>query len=159
MRMSSVPAKFAAALVFGVAAAATSTTLPVSAAPATDNCLLEPTKDALPQGQHWYYRIERGTGRKCWYTRDADDKAARAETPAPEPAEKPVPRRAEAAPTRSLADAHAEIAPRTRVANEAPAPATAPSVWPSPQAAMSGTAAPAASSQPDTPLTVADATV
>jgi hypothetical protein len=147
--MSSLPAKVASAqvfgvLVFGVVATAASTPFSIaqaqSAPRAADNCLLEPGTDALPQGKHWYYRIERGTGRKCWYTRDADDTSARADAPSAVPADKPAPRRADAAPARSIADAHAEIAPRgTRATVDAPAPAAAaPSIW---QAARTNTTA------------------
>src|SRR5215470_15253366 len=131
MRMPNLPAKFASAVVFGVVATAASTALAQNAPRAADNCLLEPSTDTALQGKHWYYRIERGTGRKCWYLRDPDDTSARAEAPTAVPAEKPAPRRAEAAPTRSLADAHAEIAPRTRVASDVPAAptTTTPSIW------------------------------
>jgi hypothetical protein len=38
-----------------------------------------PTKECLsgpngvsPKGQHWYYRLDRATQRKCWYLRSAD---------------------------------------------------------------------------------------
>ena len=30
------------------------------------DCLTKPSRDA-PSGQHWYYRLDRGTDRKCWY--------------------------------------------------------------------------------------------
>jgi hypothetical protein len=147
--MSSLPAKFASALVFGVVATAASTALAQSAPRATDNCLLEPGTDALPQGKHWYYRIERGTGRKCWYTRDADDTGARAEAPSAVPADKPAtPRRAEAPPMRSIADAHAEIAPRgTRAPVDAPA-ATAPSIWQAARTTATAAPPPAANAGP-----------
>src|SRR5262249_51981340 len=133
MRMSNVAARFAAALCLGVVAGAGSSALPLSTAYAAD-CLTEP-KGETPQGKHWHYRIERGTGRQSWDLCGTAGKTARAETPSADPAEKPAPRRTEAATSRSIADAHAEIGPRTRV------PEAAPSVWPNPQAA-----APAASS-------------
>jgi hypothetical protein len=139
MRMSGVPAKFASALFVGMAACAAWTTLPPRAAQAAD-CLTEP-KNETPQGQHWYFRIERGTGRHCWYTRGQDDKTARAETPDAPPAEKAAPKRTEAATTRSISDAHAEIGPRTRVPGDAPATA-ASSVWPTPAAAPNAAPAP-----------------
>ena len=123
--MSNVPAKFASALFVGVVVGAAWTALPPHAAQAAD-CLTEP-KNETPQGQHWYFRIERGTGRHCWYLRGEDEKSARVETPDPAPVEKPAPKRTEAAPSRSIADAHAEIGPRTRVPGAA---AAAPSVWP-----------------------------
>ncbi len=44
---------------------------------AADDCLASP-KGATPQGQHWYYRVERGTKRQCWYLRDEGPKAAQA---------------------------------------------------------------------------------
>src|SRR5437868_15162999 len=113
MRMSNVPAKFASALFLGMAAGAMWTTLPQQAALAADNCLSE-TKDQTPQGQHWYYRIERGTGHKCWYLRGEDEKPARADEPVAATPERPAPRSAEASPSHSIADARAEIPPRVR---------------------------------------------
>lgn len=35
-----------------------------------DDCLAAP-KGAAPQGQHWYYHIDRATRRKCWYLHGA----------------------------------------------------------------------------------------
>ena len=50
---------------------------------------------AAPQGQHWFYRIERSSKRQCWYLREAGAKAApgaqaaaaapEADTPTPHP--------------------------------------------------------------------------
>jgi hypothetical protein len=125
--MSGVPAKFASALFVGIVAGAAWTALPQHAAQAAD-CLTEPKNETL-QGQHWYFRIERGTGRHCWYMRGEDEKSVRADTPDPAPVEKPAPQRTEAATTRSIADAHAEIGPRARVPGGTAA-AAAPSVWP-----------------------------
>lgn len=31
-----------------------------------DNCAAAP-KAAAPQGQHWYYHVDRATRHKCWY--------------------------------------------------------------------------------------------
>src|SRR5215468_11798828 len=33
---------------------------------AADECLSGP-KGTAPQGSHWYYRVERSSGRHCWY--------------------------------------------------------------------------------------------
>ena len=33
-----------------------------------DECLAAPNSPA-PQGSHWYYRLDWGTQRKCWYLR------------------------------------------------------------------------------------------
>ena len=49
----------------------------VHAQAAADNCLTAP-KDKTPAGRHWYYRLDRGTKRQCWYLRDENDKSARA---------------------------------------------------------------------------------
>ncbi|MEK9280068.1 MULTISPECIES: hypothetical protein [unclassified Bradyrhizobium] len=57
------------------AAAAQSTP---SAATTADDCLASP-KATAPQGQHWFYRIDRSK-RKCWYLRAEGDKAARTST-------------------------------------------------------------------------------
>jgi len=40
--------------------------LPSDGAKADDNCVSAPGA-AAPQGQHWYYRIDRVKQRKCWY--------------------------------------------------------------------------------------------
>src|SRR5262252_2665714 len=37
----------------------------ISAGPAAE-CLAAPNAQS-PQGQHWYYRLDRATHRKCWY--------------------------------------------------------------------------------------------
>jgi hypothetical protein len=179
--MSNLSAKFASALVLGAVAGAASTALPPSKAHAADNCLQEP-RDATPQGKHWYYRIERGTGRKCWYLRGEEEQSA--DAPSAVPAEKPAPQSADAATSRSIADAHAEIPPRARMPGDAPAPQAAPSVWPNAAAAAPATnpgaantpaanvapsplasrwpqgsdAAPAANPQPEASPMVADAT-
>ncbi len=38
------------------------------------DCLASP-KGAAPQGQHWFYRVERATKRQCWYLRAEGAKA------------------------------------------------------------------------------------
>jgi hypothetical protein len=40
--------------------------LPIDIARADDTCATAPGA-AAPKGQHWYYRIDRVTHRKCWY--------------------------------------------------------------------------------------------
>jgi hypothetical protein len=148
--MFHVTAKVASTLLIGVAAAAVSTAFPSRIVNAADSCLTEPKGDSA-QGKHWYYHIERGTGRHCWYVRGQDDASARADDdkqaasdPAPSPKVNP-----EAA--RSFADAHAEISPK--VSPQAAQPnsnnaAAAPSVWPAPQAANDAAAGNSAPAQP-----------
>ncbi len=79
---------------------------------ADDSCLPGP-KATTPRGSHWYYRIEPGTKRQCWYLsaergKIAQKPAAKPRSPAPAPdklAETP------AAPSLqpSVANAHAEF--------------------------------------------------
>src|SRR6185312_7244461 len=130
MRMSNVPAKFASAVVLSVVVSAAAIVPPSHGAKAADGCQTEPG-DGTPQGKHWRYRIERGTGRHCWYLRGEDDKpAARADAQDSAPSEKPVARRQDAATSRSIANAHAEIVSRTSMPDDTAA--APPSVWPNP---------------------------
>lgn len=129
--MSHVTTKVATTLLIGVAAAAVSTALPSHPVNATDSCLTEPKGDT--QGKHWYYHIERGTGRHCWYQRGQDDKSALADDDKQAASDKAPPANMDAAAARSFADAHAEIAPKSAVRASTNA-AAAPSVWPAPQA-------------------------
>ncbi len=118
-----------------------------SAANATD-CLTAPRQDT-PQGQHWYYHLERGTKRKCWYLRgEGGDVAQAASADDSQSAASAPPAQAEPA-ARSLEDARAEFpAPQ-------PQPAPQDHAGSAPvQAAPAGTpsATPAASSPfPDPP--------
>ncbi|MCK1741844.1 hypothetical protein IVA80_13415 [Bradyrhizobium sp. 139] len=72
--MGNRTAKFISALVGSIIAgaplAAVSQNAPTatSTANAASDCLAAP-KGTAPQGQHWYYRIERATKRQCWYMR------------------------------------------------------------------------------------------
>jgi hypothetical protein len=62
------------------------------AAAAADECLSAPTGTAA-KGQHWYYRLERATHRKCWYVRDisgGNEHAAAAPKQAPPAAAQPT---------------------------------------------------------------------
>lgn len=139
--MSNVKARLASAFLLGAAASLT-LIAGNSAARAADSCITEPKTDT-PQGKHWYYRLERGTGRHCWYLRGEDEAAAR--TPATEPvaSARPVPATSGNAPARSLADARAEFAPKARVEDNDSAPPQRPA-WPDPQPAASPATAPAA---------------
>ncbi len=72
--MGNRTAKFISALVGSVIAgaplAAVSQNAPSASSPANaaSDCLASP-KGIAPQGQHWNYRVERGTKRQCWYLR------------------------------------------------------------------------------------------
>lgn len=141
--MSNRSAKFVAALFASILTGASFTSVTeIRAQAAADNCLTAP-KDKTPAGSHWYYRLERGTKRQCWYLRGENDKSARAAPqdssadaapdsaaadPAPPPP-RPVVRK-------SVANAHAELpaaqerveqepaaVPESRTVGMAPAPA------------------------------------
>jgi hypothetical protein len=40
--------------------------MPVHPSHAADDCLAKPNA-AAPDGSHWYYHVDRTTGRQCWY--------------------------------------------------------------------------------------------
>jgi hypothetical protein len=87
---------FAAAGYVLVTALAFGATGPADAA----ECLTAPDS-AAPGGQHWYYRFDRATKRKCWYLREAGLATRPAEAPktsraASSAAEKPAPKTAPA---------------------------------------------------------------
>jgi hypothetical protein len=130
--MSHVTAKVASTLLIGVAAAAVSTALPSRSVIAADSCLTEPKGDSA-QGKHWYYHIERGTGRHCWYLRGQDDASARDDDDKQAASDQAPSAKADPTAARTFADAHAEIAPKTASPDSTNA-AAAPSVWPAPPA-------------------------
>jgi hypothetical protein len=126
--MSNRSAKFVAALFASILTGACFTSVTdTRAQAATDNCLTAP-KDKTPAGSHWYYRLERGTKRQCWYLRDENDKSARAapqdsstdeaaESAAAEPAA-PPPR---PVVRKSVANAHAELTSAQQRVEQEPA--------------------------------------
>src|SRR6266851_2665116 len=182
MRMSSRAAELASAILIGVLvgvfAGAYLIIMPFGAA---DDCLTEPKGDT-PQGQHWFYRIDRGTKRHCWYLKGQGEKLAREASPERSASEKPAPRKADAAAQHAISDAHAELRSRARIedntsavaarAAQAPVVATAAAAnaniaaddtnagsnvmsrWPEPAGVNSSVSAP----QESPPLVVADNT-
>jgi hypothetical protein len=46
-----------------------------------DNCLLSP-RGETPPGSHWFYRLEHGTKRQCWYLRSSKGEKLAAQAPA-----------------------------------------------------------------------------
>jgi hypothetical protein len=144
---------FAVASVIGIVTGLTPTAA-VRAANATDDCLTEPSGPTT-QGKHWYYHIERGTGRHCWYQRGQDDTATDAttqdqstasndDTPSTPAAKsqaapsKPAARKTEPPqPTRTIADARAEwpAQAKAKADDNSNAPAAAPATAAARQAA------------------------
>jgi len=171
--MGNRTAKFISALVGSIIAgaplAAVSQNAP--AAPSTANaaasdCLASP-KGSAPQGQHWFYRLDRATKRQCWYLRAEGGKAtlsaqATADTPnadSPAPpsvqnarAEYIAPQTAPNTPTaasappaaRTVADSNAEQPAVAARWPDASATAAAPAPAPAPAAAAAKPAKPAA---------------
>ncbi|WP_376717285.1 hypothetical protein [Bradyrhizobium sp. 62B] len=161
-RMGNRTAKFVSALVGSViaglplAAMSQNAPNPPSTANAAADCLASP-KGAAPQGQHWYYRLDRATKRQCWYLRAAGGKdnakaAQTAEAAADAPPDSSAP------PPQTVQDARAEfVGPRAAPkAPNASAPATPTSPPPTQQPenqAADGSAqqAPVATPWPDVP--------
>ena len=141
--MGNRTAKFISALagsiIAGAPLAAVSQNAPSApSAASTENtaadCLASP-KGAAPQGQHWFYRLERATKRQCWYLR-----AEGAKTTQSAQATADTPNAAPTAP-QSVQNAHAEyIAAQTGPAASPPAPAA---TQPAPGATDANAAQPA----------------
>ncbi|MDF0519625.1 hypothetical protein P0R31_20500 [Bradyrhizobium yuanmingense] len=122
-----------ASIIAGAPLAAVSQNAPTatSAANPAADCLASP-KGVAPQGQHWYYRLDRATKRQCWYLRAAGDKnsakaaqTAQADTPAAEPTPQQHP---------PVQDARAEyLAPRNGAAAKTPSAVMQAAAAPAPQ--------------------------
>jgi hypothetical protein len=83
-----------------------------SPARADDTCLAGP-KATTPRGSHWYYRVEPGTKRHCWYLGEGRGKttqraAAKPSSPPPAP-DKPAQTSAAPPLQPAVADARAEF--------------------------------------------------
>jgi hypothetical protein len=117
-------AKIASSIVAGVLAGAP-LVMPRDVANAAE-CLTEPGKDGT-RGQHWYYRIENGTKRHCWYLRGDDGKAVRT-APADDSVASDAATQTNENPPHSVQDAHAEYSLPQTGGNipVAPAPGAAP---------------------------------
>jgi hypothetical protein len=119
MHMPNRIAKFAPAIVASLLASAPMAAISQSATSAADDCLTAP-KDQTPQGSHWYYRLEHGTKRHCWYLKGEGDTRSQAASPNSTASAKPVAPTTEKAAQGpalqgSVANARAELrAPQTR---------------------------------------------
>jgi len=99
--------------------------LPHAVAAAAEDCLTEPTGEKS-DAQHWYYRFDRGTNRRCWYLKDANATSRDGISPV-RPTQQPAawdfaqpappkltPRRGDGPVSRTSSDALAEL-PQPRV--------------------------------------------
>jgi hypothetical protein len=127
--MASRTAKIASSIVAGVLAGVP-LAAPRNAANAAE-CLTEPGKDGT-HGQHWYYRIEHGTKRHCWYLRDGDGKAVQTGSESADDSTETPKAAAEnnENPSRSVEDARAEYPMPRGSGNTVAVPATAPTSLP-----------------------------
>ncbi|EJN15560.1 hypothetical protein PMI42_00852 [Bradyrhizobium sp. YR681] len=121
--MGNRTAKFISALVgsiiAGVPLAAVSQNAPAApnTASAASDCLASP-KGTAPQGQHWFYRLDRATKRQCWYLRAEGAKATQSAQATADT------QNAESAAPPSVQNARAEyIAPQPSAAPNMTAPA------------------------------------
>lgn len=127
--MSQRTAKFVFAIFVSLLASGPLATASHGAPAEADKCLSGP-KGPVPAGGHWYYRLERGTKRQCWYIGEAKDKSVRAaqETSAPVANSTPAPDNS--ATQSSIANARAEFSlPQSR-AEQVPSIFTAPRMAP-----------------------------
>jgi hypothetical protein len=112
--MSNRSAKFVSAIFAGILAGANFSAVAENGAKTADSCLSSP-KGAVPEGGHWYYRIDPATKRHCWYLGDEREKLAQTTRPKSSPAVKPAAPKPEPTMQRSIADARAELPAQTRI--------------------------------------------
>jgi hypothetical protein len=96
----------ATAILIGALASVTLVVAMNGVARATAACLSGP-KGAVPEGSHWYYRIDHATNRNCWYVRAEAEKPAASQNSPPNQA---VPQ-TETSLQPSVANARAEANP------------------------------------------------
>ena len=124
-----------ASLVGLIAAGAVARAEPAAAASSSAgaDCLANPSAPSAP-GNHWYYRVDRASGRHCWYQRPTMGASNEASRPRP---------------------AARTLAPRATVSTRADTPAPAPLAERPVEARDQNATAPAASVQPYSWLTAA----
>jgi hypothetical protein len=107
--MMSRATKFVSAISAGVVVSVPVATIPLRTVEAAEECLTS-AKDVTPPGQHWYYRIERGTKRHCWYLHGETETSSHAAISRRARRDATVAsRKSEPASTRATSDAYAEL--------------------------------------------------
>jgi hypothetical protein len=105
--------------------------MPDSTSPAASSsteCLTTPNRES-PPGQHWFYRMEPGTNKRCWFLRDQAERASQTASARSNALQSPFPNAAPSLPTatppapktfsknaqasRSLSNARAEFGARS----------------------------------------------
>jgi hypothetical protein len=134
--MKNLAVKFLSAVSAGIVASALVAMIPLSTAGAAEECLTTPKNETTP-GEHWYYRVERGTKRHCWYLREEGETSSQAATSTP--ARRAPPELAPVRETklaRPATDAHAELPlPQTLVEADIKTSPTAPATSVDPRGA------------------------
>jgi hypothetical protein len=132
-----------------------------AASPADADCLTKPGGQAAP-GNHWYYRLDRASGRRCWYQRPESGAPRSAQNDAAP--SRSVPARVAPPPPASTAAAEgaAYTASESReqgTVDAAPAAPAQPFGWPTatPAPAPRDSVAPAAEPAPSPQPATADA--
>src|SRR5215510_10506052 len=136
-------AKFVVAAIASIVSSANLLAAPDDAEQPADTCLTSP-REYTPPGTRWRYRMDRGSGRRCWFLKDdaekpagkASEQATAATEATEEPAAaQPAPSRKKTAAPRSVSNARAEFSrvtveqdARPAPAPSAPAPAANPAV-------------------------------
>jgi hypothetical protein len=120
---------------------------PTHSARADDECIAKPNTPA-PQGQHWYYRTDRASNRRCWrlgpvglpvqkIAPQAEAQLASgmdAQAAAPADAQQPVSTAPTTEPAEPLPDTNVALAAPVRWLDIAKLPEASPSLQPVPQA-------------------------
>ncbi len=144
-------AKFVAVGFVSVLAGTLLSSASYSAPQAADECLAAPNGPS-PEGSHWYYRLERGTKRHCWYLRDESQKSSQSASSSVAPSTKPAAPKAEPAIRGMVANARAELPPASTrgIAGSTAsiAPPQPPALVPNATSAASSRPAPDTSSTP-----------
>ena len=98
--------------VFAICVVAVS--LKTTSAGAVDQCLAAPNATS-PAGKHWYYRLNKTTGIRCWYLAEKAKKVRSETSPIPVPARKPA---ADAAIGVTAPDAAVGVTPPVAAPND-----------------------------------------
>jgi hypothetical protein len=116
--MKTRAAKFVAAIIASILYSASAFAAPDDAEPAeprADTCLTSP-RDYTPPGTRWRYRLDRDSGRRCWFLKDEEKPTAKAseqktaeQNAAADEEPAAAPPRKKTAATRALSEARAEL--------------------------------------------------
>lgn len=114
--MKTRAAKFVAATIASILSSANALAAPEDAASENtqqpvEQCLTSP-RDYTPPGTRWRYRVERSTGRHCWFLKDEVEKSAgkaSGQSTAATEEPTPAPSRRKSAASRTVSDARAEL--------------------------------------------------